>query len=126
MIIYQALINLDSGMNLTRKIIEYNVYDQGDTAYTMSKDGSIGTYVVTHAALDKKQIYSYAGCCFYTKDKSKLKEYCKILDDYMTKYLAEKKKMIEKHEALLETSWVENKPKESKAKNSEKSNEEDI
>ena len=125
MTIYQIKIDL-IGFTLERQIIEYNVYDQGETAYTMSREGSIGTYTVQHSALDKKLALGGGGYYFYTKDKNKLKEYGKILDDFMVKFIADKQKLLTKFQAQLETPWGDVKAKESKSKKSEKSNDDDM
>ncbi len=125
MTLYQIRINL-TGFTLDRQIVEFKVYEQGENSYTMSKDGSIGTYTVQHSALDKKLSLGGCGYYFYTKDKSKLKEYGKILDEYMSKYLADKIKLLTKHQAQLETPWGDVKPKESKSKKEDKSSDDDI
>jgi len=125
MTIYQIKIDL-IGSILERQIIEYNVYEQGENSYTMSREGSIGTYTVQHSALDKKFALGGGGYYFYTKDKNKLKEYGKILDEFMVKFIADKQKLLTKYQAQLETPWGDVKAKESKSKKETKSSDDDI
>jgi hypothetical protein len=127
MTVYQIKINL-IGFILERQIIEYNVFEQGESSYTMSREGSIGTYIVQHSALDKKFACGGCGYYFYTKDKNKLKEYGKILDEFMEKFIADKLKLLTKYQAQLETPWGDVKAKESKSKKEKetKSSDDDI
>jgi hypothetical protein len=125
MTLYQVKMVLTGENTLERQIVEFNVYEQGDSSYTCSREGSIGVYTVQHSALDKKQHHGY-GYCFYTKDKSKLKDYGKILDDWMRGELESKIKRLTKFQAQLDTPWGDVKAKESKSKKSEKSNDDDI
>jgi len=124
--LYEIKIKLNDGLALERKITEYKVYEQGESSYTMSKVGSIGTYTVQHSALDKKQSSGGNGHYYITKDKSKLKEYGKILDEHMSKVIADKLKLLTKYQAQLETPWDgEVKPKTTK-KEDKSSNDDDI
>ena len=127
MTLYQVKMVLTGDNNLERQIIEFNVYGQGESSYTCSREGSIGVYTIQHSALDKRLNHGY-GHCFYTKDKSKLKDYGKNLDDWMRGELEAKIKRLTKFQAQLDTPWgdVKTKEKESKSKKSEKSNDEDI
>ena len=125
MTVYQILINL-IGNTFERKIIEYHVFEQGESSYTMSREGSIGTYTVQHSALDKKFACGGGGYYFYTKDKNKLKEYGKILDEFMEKFIADKLKLLTKYQAQLETPLGDVKAKESKSKKETKSSDDEI
>lgn len=125
MTLYQVKMVLTGENTLERQIVEFNVYEQGDSSYTCSRDGSIGVYTIQHSALDKRLNHGY-GHCFYTKDKSKLKDYCKNLDDWMRGELESKIKRLTKFQAQLDTPWGDVKAKESKSKKSEKSNDDDI
>jgi len=124
--LYEIRIKLDAGLTLERRIIEYKVYEQGESSYTMSKEGSIGTYTVQHSALDKKQSLGGNGYYYITKDKTKLKEYGKILDEHMAKFISDKLKLLTKYQAQLETPWdgEVNKPKTTKKE--DKSSDDDI
>lgn len=126
MTVYEIKIQLDSGWELERTIVEYKVYEEDKSSYTMSRDGSIGTYVVYLSSLDKKLQNGSNGAKFYTKDKNKLKEYCKTLDEHMTKYIVEKIKLLNKYVDKMETGWVTDKPKPSVKKEKDSKNDDDF
>jgi hypothetical protein len=124
--IFEIKIQLDSGWQLERTIDEYKVYEEDKTSYTMSRDGSIGTYVLPYTSLDKILQNGSNGKRFFTKDKNKLKEYGKTLDEHMTKYLNEKIKMLNKYVEKLETPWGDTKPKPSTKKEKDTKSDEDF
>ena len=126
MIVYEVKIQLDSGWNLERTVDEYKVYEEDKTSYTMSRDGSIGTYIVYHSSIDKKLQNGSNGAKFFTKDKNKLKEYEKTLDEHMLKYVNEKIKLLNKYVEKMNTSWSVDKPKPSTKKEKDSKNDDDF
>lgn len=109
MILYEIYINVNSSLQLERGIHVYKIRSNDKGSYTGSRKGSIGTYTFQERALDRKEpLHCGSGGKFYTKDKSKLKEYGKLLDANMETWINQAIKKLEKSKSKLGSKWETN------------------
>lgn len=77
-------------------------------SFTASRKGSIGTYILYENGFDKELKHGN-GIKFMTRDKKKLKEYGKLCDEHMEKYLKHAIKTMENNLTVLGTPWDKHK-----------------
>ena len=113
--VYEIMISMSASGVLQREIREYRMLESSNgTSFTATRKGSIGTYTIYENAMDKRLANS-SGHKYFTKDKKKLKEYCTLLDEYMSKYIDDMIKTMTKNKDTMGTPWESLKKTNNKA-----------
>ena len=109
MVIYEILGSIGDGMALEREIREYTVTkndkkNEKGVSFVCSRAGSIGIHTIYQRALDAELKYK-RGIHFYTKDKAKLKEYGKLIDEHLEKKIEGYEKSLTKAKKKIGSAW---------------------